>query len=208
MATERKIFKFYKSYFDVLNELETDKAKIEYLNAIFNKQFYDIDPINLKGIVKFAYISQKHSIDKQVKGFKDAVKQDIRKPLNAPLVGVHGTPLTASTSTSTSTSTNISTSIKKNLNQSFINFVFWYNKEFNRKFKPLTKLESKFNSIIKEFSKDDLVMACKNAHKDKYHIDNDFKFLTIEFMLRSEKVDKFLNSSVRNPTRSKGKLAI
>jgi len=66
----RKHFKFYKSYFDVYNELPA-KDRLLFIDALFNKQFLGEDPKNLKGMSKFAYVSQKHSIDRQVKGFED-----------------------------------------------------------------------------------------------------------------------------------------
>ena len=55
-TTNRKAFNFYKSYFDVYSEL-SDKDKVRFMDALLNKQFYDIEP-ELTGIAKFAYISQ------------------------------------------------------------------------------------------------------------------------------------------------------
>ena len=46
------------------------------------KQFTGEEP-NLDGMVKFAYLSQKHSIDRQVKGYEDKTKD----PLVHPSVG-------------------------------------------------------------------------------------------------------------------------
>ena len=71
---ERKAFNFFRSYFDIYNELEKDKDKVAFIDALLNKQFNNIEPENLKGLGKFAYISQKHSIDKQVKGYFDKVE--------------------------------------------------------------------------------------------------------------------------------------
>jgi hypothetical protein len=68
--TKRKGFNFFRSYFDVYNEL-SDKDKIKFIDALLDKQFLGVEPENLDGIVKFAYLSQKHSIDKQVKGWED-----------------------------------------------------------------------------------------------------------------------------------------
>jgi hypothetical protein len=64
----RIAFNFYRSYFDILAELN-DTEKLQFLMALFNKQFNGIDP-DLKGMAKFAYLSQKHSIDKQVIGYQ------------------------------------------------------------------------------------------------------------------------------------------
>ena len=32
--TKRKGFNFFRSYFDVFNELETDKDKVDFINAL------------------------------------------------------------------------------------------------------------------------------------------------------------------------------
>jgi len=67
---DRKVFKFYKSYYDVFKELD-NKNKLDFINALFERQFFGKEPINLTGMAKFAYISQKFNIDSQVNGFQD-----------------------------------------------------------------------------------------------------------------------------------------
>lgn len=74
MGTARQGFNFYISYYDVYEMLESDKDKLAFIDALLQKQFTGKDPINLKGMVKFAYESQKHSINRQVKGFEDKTK--------------------------------------------------------------------------------------------------------------------------------------
>jgi hypothetical protein len=61
MDNQRLMFKFYKSYFDIAQELDA-KDRLAFYDALLNKQFLDIEP-DLKGLAKFAYISQKHNID-------------------------------------------------------------------------------------------------------------------------------------------------
>jgi len=82
--SERQAFKFYKSYFDVYNELSKDD-KLKFIDSLLRKQFYGEEP-NLKGMAHFAYLSQKHSIDKQVKGFEDKTKTKLR-PIQDPMQG-------------------------------------------------------------------------------------------------------------------------
>jgi len=79
---DRLVFKFYKSYFDVGSELN-DKDRLAFYDALLKKQFLGIEPI-LNGIQKLAYISQKHSIDLQVKGWEDKMKTTL---FNNPTVG-------------------------------------------------------------------------------------------------------------------------
>ena len=71
---DRKAFNFFRSYFDIYNELENVEDKVSFMDALLKKQFLNKEPNQLKGMAKFAYVSQKHSIDKQVKGYFDKVE--------------------------------------------------------------------------------------------------------------------------------------
>ena len=62
----RKAFNFYRSYYDLVIEL-SDEQKVQFLMAILNKQFLDIEP-QIDGLVGLLYKSTKHSIDAQVNG--------------------------------------------------------------------------------------------------------------------------------------------
>ena len=86
--TKRKGFNFFRSYFDVYNELEGDD-KIAFMDALLDRQFLGIKPNNLKGMAKFAYISQTNSIDSQVKGYEDKTGTKLH-----PTVGVNEKDLT------------------------------------------------------------------------------------------------------------------
>jgi hypothetical protein len=68
--TKRKGFNFFRSYYDVFNEL-SDEDKLAFIEALLDKQFLGINPTELKGLAKFAWISQVNSIDSQVKGYED-----------------------------------------------------------------------------------------------------------------------------------------
>jgi hypothetical protein len=72
--TKRKGFNFFRSYYDVYNELENDADKVAFIDALLDRQFLGIKPLNLSGMAKFAYISQTNSIDSQVKGYEDKTK--------------------------------------------------------------------------------------------------------------------------------------
>jgi hypothetical protein len=76
-------FKFYKSYYEIAKEIENDKDKIDYLMAICEYQFTGIEP-ELKGMAKFAFLSQKHSLDKQVEGFEFATDPIRIPPKDTP----------------------------------------------------------------------------------------------------------------------------
>ena len=69
--SERKAFNFFKSYYDVFKELPTKDDKLFFIEALLDRQFTGQEPKDMQGMSRFAYISQKHNIDSQVKGFED-----------------------------------------------------------------------------------------------------------------------------------------
>ena len=75
--TKRKAFNFLRSYFDVMNELQTDSDKLNFLTSIINKQFLDEDPKDLNFIVNLCYESQRHQIEQSVKGWKRATSETL-----------------------------------------------------------------------------------------------------------------------------------
>lgn len=89
--TKRKGFNFFRSYYDVYNELETNEDKIAFIDALLDRQFLGVKPENLKGMAKFAYISQTNSIDSQVKGYEDKTGVKLY-PTEPPTVGVSEPP--------------------------------------------------------------------------------------------------------------------
>ena len=74
----RKTFNFYRSYWDVANELN-DKDRLAFYDALMKRQFTGIET-DLEGMSKFAYLSQKHSIDRQIEGYESKTKTPIQDP--------------------------------------------------------------------------------------------------------------------------------
>jgi hypothetical protein len=81
----REGFNFYRSYWDVANELN-DKDRLAFYDALMKRQFTGIET-DLEGMSKFAYLSQKHSIDRQVKGYEDKTKKTLLNPTQDPTQG-------------------------------------------------------------------------------------------------------------------------
>lgn len=69
--TRRKWFNFYRSYYDIYNELPTDKDKVAFMDALLARQFQWTKP-ELTGVAKLAYMGVMHSVDKQVTGYEKA----------------------------------------------------------------------------------------------------------------------------------------
>lgn len=81
----RKAFNFFRSYYDVANEL-SDKDRLAFYDALLLKQFENKNT-DLKGMANFAYVSQNHSIESQLKGYYDKTKDEKFNPKLAPSVG-------------------------------------------------------------------------------------------------------------------------
>jgi hypothetical protein len=81
----RKAFNFYRSYFDVACEL-SDKDRLAFYDAIITLQF-TANSTPLKGTAKFAFLSQKHSIDAQIKGYYDKTKDPMFAPCQGGIQG-------------------------------------------------------------------------------------------------------------------------
>jgi len=58
------------------------------------------------------------------------------------------------------------------------------------------KTRKQINARLKEgYTKKDIVLALNNAAGDNFHMDNNYKYLTLEFISRADKLDKFLNAT-------------
>ena len=58
------------------------------------------------------------------------------------------------------------------------------------------KAKKQLKARLKEgYTKQDIILALKNASKDSFHIDNNYKYLTLEFITRPDKLEKFVNMS-------------
>jgi len=85
----RKGFNFYRSYYDVAKELPKED-RLDFLMAILEMQFTGEEP-ELSGMAKFAFISQKHSIIRQIEGYKSGINGG-RPPKGTPNPPLKGTP--------------------------------------------------------------------------------------------------------------------
>jgi len=86
----RKAFNFYRSYYEVFLELP-DAEKLIFIQALLDWQFTGKEPKKLKGMAKFALMSQKHSIVRQLEGYK-AGKKTAKASEVPPKGTAKGTP--------------------------------------------------------------------------------------------------------------------
>lgn len=199
--TKRKGFNFFRSYYDVYNELESNEDKIAFIEALLDRQFLGIKPVNLKGMAKFAYISQTNSIDSQVKGYED--KTGIKlNPTEPPTVGVTTPP---------AEQVEVKEEVKvKDINPNLS--VDWdilkdnFNELTGKKTKVVSdKAKRQIKARLKEgYTKQDLWNAIVNCFNDPYHKENP-KYLTLEFISRSDKMEKY-SEDIKKPKPKEDRL--
>ena len=70
-----------------------------------------------------------------------------------------------------------------------------YNLIFEKKSKVIPEaVKKKYRARLKEgYTKVDIVNAMKNAKRDQYHKETGYKYCTLEFFSRPDKLDRFIN---------------
>lgn len=79
-----------------------------------------------------------------------------------------------------------------------------FNKTVNKKSKVISKkVKDQINARLKEgYSKDDIKATIKNCVKDDFHIGNNFKYVTLEYISRSQTIDKYSNIETNNTSKT------
>ena len=204
----RKAFNFYRSYWDVANELN-DKDRLAFYDALLTRQFTGKE-IELTGISKFAYISQKHSIDAQIKGYEDKTKQKINIPIEDPTQGgAQGgieAPLVQEKEKGKEKE-------KEQLHiipfQERVNkFLIWFNSEFTKhgkqqaKFRTLNnQTESNLKKLLDKYLTDEWSVAFENMINNIWVIEN--KNATPDHFLRPANFEKYLNQGSKEKEPNK-----
>lgn len=76
---------------------------------------------------------------------------------------------------------------------SYTEFLVFFNQTTNRNFRGDSKSKTHFSARLKdEYCEDDFKMAVKNCMKDDFHKNNP-QYLTPEFILRPDKIEKYIN---------------
>jgi uncharacterized phage protein (TIGR02220 family) len=183
----RQAFNFYRSYWDVAKELN-DKDRLAFYDALLTRQFTG-EETELKGLVKFAYLSQKHSIDKQIKGYEDKTKRPLQDPSQDPTQGGTQGP-------SVQEKEKEKEKGKEEIDyQALLDFV---NNTFGRNFKVITeKVKRSYYARLKDgYIKEDIINAIKNCKENQFHKDNNYNYCTPEFFSRAETLDKYADRTI------------
>ena len=86
-------------------------------------------------------------------------------------------------------------------------FIDKFNSFADRKFRVTEKIKKALNARLRNYDKKEIIKAIEMAHKSEYHINTKFEHLTPEFILRVDKLEKFLNKPTTNGSQ-KNKLSL
>ena len=201
--THRKGFNFFRSYYDVFNELP-EKDRLPFITALLDKQFLGEEPTDLKGMAKFAWISQQHSISEQVKGYETKTKTKL-----TPTAGVVSTP-TAQVQVEvevqveekgeyTPKGEGVLTEEEEATPIDYINLLAFFNTKRSAKL-PKSKgilvisdnVKAQYKKRIKEgYDKQQIAWSIENAFNDKFFAENNYKHLTIGYFSRANTLDLY-----------------
>lgn len=201
--TKRKGFNFFRSYYDVYNELETDKDKVAFIDALLDRQFLGIKPTNLKGMAKFAYISQTNSIDSQVKGYQDKTGEvlDLDPTVPPTVPPTDGGQLPPTVQVQVEEKEKVQ-DVKEKLSKKDIDkFILWFNntklkyKNVIGKFKTLTPTDINNLLALKKlnYTVEDFDNAFKEMCKSTWVNENNMCIPS--HFLRNDVFAKYLNAS-------------
>ena len=196
----RKAFKFYRSYFDVASELN-DKDRLAFYDALFKRQFTGVES-ELTGLAKFAYISQKHSIDAQVKGYEDKTKTPLIDPTQGGTQGGIEVPSQQVEEKEKEKEQLVIVPFQERVN-SFLN---WFNSEFTKhgkqqaKFRTLNnQTESNLKKLLDKYTTAEWCTAFSNMINNTWVIEN--KNATPDHFLRPANFEKYLNQPKQQEER-------
>ena len=95
-------------------------------------------------------------------------------------------------------------------NKEILNPINWdillsyFNKATKKKSRSIPeKVKKAFLARLKEgYTKEDISLAIRNCYNDSYHIETKHKYLTLEFISRADKMDKFCNIEGVNTSKT------
>ena len=69
-----------------------------------------------------------------------------------------------------------------------------FNEVFSKNSRVMSKkVLNKYKEILKYYSLTDVQSAMRNAKADEFHMENNFKYCTLEYFSRIEQIDKWMN---------------
>lgn len=205
----RNQFTFYKSFDDTFDILD-DKQTLKYLKTLRDVQFLRVriqdvsfDDKLLNGI----WQSTKHTLSTSIKGYLDSqLSSKVSNPFfgcydgyskdEDPFLPPSDTPSLGGQMQVKGKGEN---KVEDKEEEKYEELLDFLNSTVGKKYRTISSaVKSAINARLKEgFTFDDFKTAITNASKDKYHRDNNYQWLTLEYISRPDQFEKWLNVSVK-----------
>lgn len=206
MAESKKSFVLYADYIETIEELSDEEAGklIKHIYRYVNDQ----NPLCEDKAVKLAFIPIKLQLKRDLVNW-EAIKEKRseagkasaeakRLAKEAEQISTKSTSVESVdlNSTKSTVTVNDNVNVINNTNKHSFDWdelIVYFNNVTGKKTKVIPpKVKDAFKLRIKEgFSKDDIANAIFNCYNDPYHKENNHKYLTLEFISRSDKLDRY-----------------
>ena len=199
MAENKKSFVAYCDWQETFEELSDEEAG-KLVKHLFN-YVNDNNPETSDKLTKMCFIPIKQSLKRDLKKYEGYIeKQSVNgkkggRPKN-PTLSEITQPFLKEPKKADSVSVSDSVSVtKSNIDSNKLLSVF--NSILGKKTRVVPdKANKQLKAALKAgYSKDDIVTAITNASKDPHHVESNYKYLTLEFITRPDKLDRFINMS-------------
>ena len=220
MAENKKSFVLYADLIQNIDHLTNEEKGILFNHLL--EYVNDMNPILEDRVVlsawKFIQSQLKRDLIKfeEVKGKRsDAGKESAR--LRALKKAEQNPTKATSVESVQQASTNPTVSVNDNVNDNVINNILaekinfsslldFINKTLGKNYRVINAtVKAKYNARLKDgYLKEDFSTAITNSIKDKFHKENNFQYLTIEYFSRSATLDKYCNNGIAEKKVVKG----
>jgi|TARA_R110000744_G_scaffold304637_1_gene413153 hypothetical protein len=204
MAENKKSFVFYCDWADTFKSLPKEDGYdlLMHLLSYVNDEDPQSDSVlvnavfqNIKNTLKRDLAMYEHRADRSRQNGKKGGRPKNPTEPKEP-TGLINNPTEPRKPDSVSVSVSDSVSVtSKDINSNKLLCVF--NSILGKKARVIpAKAEKQIKDRLKEgYSKEDIVLAMENAAKDQHHMDSNYKYLTLEFITRPDKLERFVNMS-------------
>ncbi len=197
MAKDKKSFVLYSDYDELFNELSNEDAG-KLIKHIF-EYVNDRNPSTDDPIIKLSFIPIKQQLKRDLKKYEDRAE---RSRNNGALGGRPKKPKETQKTQQVNLKPKKPDNVNDNVNDNKIN-VDWFrlldkfNAITNKKSRVVPeKAKKQILARLKEgYTKEDIIKAIEHCFKDQFHQDNNHKHLTLEFISRPDKLERYVNTT-------------
>jgi hypothetical protein len=187
----KKSFVLYADLKTLLDQLPDEvagrlfKMVLDYVN--------DLDPTTEELVLKVAFEPIKQQLKRDLKNWTNVRE---KRSMAGQISAATRQMLTNVPECTTELTVNENVTVNGN-----VDVIDWskmlelYNLTFGKKTRIIPEaVKRKYRARLKEgYTKVDIVNAMKNAKRDQYHRENGYKYCTLEFFSRPDKLDRFIN---------------